>query len=248
MTGAIQEKTCTKCKIVKPLFEFHKIKGNPVSACIVCTHNYKAKYYSLNREALIEKTKKYRLENIDKWKTNAKNYCKENKEIIAVRMKEYQERNKENIKENKHDYYLKNKAGFSKNRKEYYQKNKEIEQARNLRYAEKNRDKISKHQAEYLKTPAGKITDTRHSHKRRMLGFDPINNWFKNSEFHHFHTADNKSLGLFIPASIHQSIRHDGNNGKNLDNINRVATAWLISDTATRARFLKYVVWCEASP
>lgn len=63
--------------------------------------------------------------------------------------------------------------------------------------------------------------------KRKVLGHDPVNAWFKGSEAHHLHLNGSKSIVMFIPRDLHRSIRHSGRDGKGMREINKAALLWL---------------------
>lgn len=83
-------KTCSRCKLEKNLFEYHKdfyAKDGFKSACKKCI---KQKYNS-------KEAKKYYLNNI----TNFRNYYNKNKSQIAVYGKQYRRKNKKKISESR---------------------------------------------------------------------------------------------------------------------------------------------------
>ena len=98
-------KTCTKCKLEKDVFEFHKDKYKKDglrSECKSCQ-------------------KEYREDNKELIKESKKKYYKVNKEKI----KEYEKANKEKIKEYKKEYNKEYRKANKEYDKKYYQANKE---------------------------------------------------------------------------------------------------------------------------
>lgn len=114
-------KVCTKCKIEKPLEEFHKCSKNKStgrqSKCKTC----RAEYNQKNKERRKQYDKIYREVNKERLKEVKKQYREANKEKIAAKDKKYREANKEKIKQ----YRIDNKEHITKKTKEYRQKNKE---------------------------------------------------------------------------------------------------------------------------
>ena len=51
-------KTCTKCKIEKPLSEFHRLRNGFRPKCKTCRKELSKKYYENNREKELQRTKK----------------------------------------------------------------------------------------------------------------------------------------------------------------------------------------------
>lgn len=90
-------KQCSKCKIVKPLEEYHKDKSSKNGLRSIC--------------------KECR-------RPISKIYYLENKEKINKNNKRYHEKNKEKINERRKRYYLKNKEKFIENNKCYNQDHK----------------------------------------------------------------------------------------------------------------------------
>jgi hypothetical protein len=59
--------------------------------------------------------------------------------------------------------------------------------------------------------------------KHRLLGFTPLNSPFAGCEGHHL---DHDRV-LYIPAELHQSVRHNVWTGKNMEQVNAFAFQWL---------------------
>lgn len=64
------------------------------------------------------------------------------------------------------------------------------------------------------------------SKRERDLGFNPINDIFKRSEFHHINKID----GIFIPYELHKSIGHALNKPETIIQINRLAFDFLTNN------------------
>ena len=65
--------------------------------------------------------------------------------------------------------------------------------------------------------------DQKHRAKRRELGFIPLNDWFNGCEGHHL----DKERVIHIPQELHQSVSHNVWTGKNMEQINKLALAYL---------------------
>ena len=75
-------KTCSKCKIEKPLSSFNKDKCQPGGfkyACRDCTKKEFKTFYDKNVERMQKKARDYREENIEKRKEYEKEYIKKNR-------------------------------------------------------------------------------------------------------------------------------------------------------------------------
>lgn len=65
------EKTCSKCRETKPLYEFHKKLDGRDTRCKDCKKEYQQQWYQRNREAVIEASAEWQKANKDR--VNAKN-------------------------------------------------------------------------------------------------------------------------------------------------------------------------------
>lgn len=93
-----------------------------------------------------------------------------------------------------------------------------------------NWEKCRAKERKFLKTPKGKVHQIRASGKRRSLGFEPINQYFEGSEYHHLrYDANGKkdnNIGMFIPTKLHRTFRHCGITGWGMETINNSAFDW----------------------
>ena len=69
-------------------------------------------------------------------------------------------------------------------------------------------------------------TARKHSKRRELFGFIPINKIFKNSEGHHI----DLNYVLFIPKELHKSVWHSNIKDINMDEINNLAEEWYLKD------------------
>lgn len=93
-----------------------------------------------------------------------------------------------------------------------------------------NWEKCRAKERKFLKTPKGKVHQIRASGKRRSLGFEPINQYFEGSEYHHLrYDANGKkdnNIGMFIPTKLHRTFRHSGTTAQGMEIINNSAFDW----------------------
>jgi len=109
-------KTCSKCKIVKHIDDFHKDKSSKDGHKYKCKECTKIGKYELNKlyrlnnkEILREKSIIYRENNVEKLKERSKNYYSKNKNIIKEKSKNYYSNNKEKKIEYQKKYQQNNK-------------------------------------------------------------------------------------------------------------------------------------------
>ena len=131
-------KKCSKCKIQKPLVEFHRnkrAKDGRKSHCKSCT----AQHYEENKEKIIERVARYRAENKEKIAEKNARWYEENKEKRADYMARYYEENKEKIAEQKAQYRAENKEKIAEYFSQYREENKEKRAVCAARYRAKNK-------------------------------------------------------------------------------------------------------------
>ena len=113
----MQIRTCTKCKIEKPISEYRKSKLGKFGTRADCK--------------LCEK--EYKKNNKEKIKKGNQEYYKKNKEQITIKMKEYNEKNKERRKEYKKAYDIKKKKKNNKYKRERLKNNIQYKIIRRIR-------------------------------------------------------------------------------------------------------------------
>lgn len=88
-------------------------------------------------------------------------------------------------------------------------------------------DKGLLYSQKYRKTNNGrknmKRISLKQNHKRRLLGFLPLNTPFPGSNGHHV----NRDVVIYIPGELHRSVPHNVRTGKGMDEINHLAFEWL---------------------
>ncbi len=129
---------CNICHIEKEKEEFPK-KGE--AYCKLCKANKNKIWYTRNKKSIIDRTKKYRLKNLDK---------------NRVWQKKYKDANKQDIQ---------------KRRKIYYSLNRDVLIKKRVKWAKENKEKVREHVRRYYKSEKGKaarrIIDLRHKDKIR---------------------------------------------------------------------------------
>ena len=152
--------------------------------------------------------------------------------MIHINKKEY---NKEYSKSEKgilahqkgsRKYYQNNKEYYKKYMKKYRQKNKDYLREYRKLFNLKNKDKLLKYQSDYQNSEKGKLVHSKGNRKnkakRRQLGFNPINEPFKDCNAHHINQND----VVYIPKYLHSSIYHNNFTGYNMISINSLAFTW----------------------
>lgn len=79
-----------------------------------------------------------------------------------------------------------------------------------------------------------------------MLGYEPINKWFKGSDCHHLrysktYKEQDNSLVIYTPRKLHRSIWHNGNTGQGMKAINMLLLEWYFENTPDEERNPKAV-------
>lgn len=149
---------------------------------------------------------------------------------------EYNKNYRENNPEYDKQYRLNNSEKIKEQSKKRYANSKEKGSERHAIYYKNNTEAIRDYQNTWRQTPTGQES-MRKSHSRdRSLGHKPINNWFKGAECHHLRYSKNQNeqdndVTLYVPAKLHRSIKHNGNTGYNMKQINIACLEWYIENT-----------------
>ena len=138
-------KVCSKCKIEKPLTEYHKSKKTKTgvrSFCKKCRNAYEAEYRENNPEKVKASRKKYRENNREKVRASQKRYEENNPEKIKAYRKEYVEKNREKRKAYLKKYREESPEKIKASRKKYEENNPEKVKASRKKYRDKNPEKF----------------------------------------------------------------------------------------------------------
>lgn len=241
-------KVCNVCKKEKDETEFSKHRGT----CKICRNNESRKayhendnvprkneainqhaYYFRHRERILKTRKDYYLKNKYDILLKRKGYYNKNKETVIEKVRNYNEKNKPVVSSRHKQYYIKNRENLS----QYYKKYRAENSVKISIYYKSTLDKRREYARGWNKTPYGREYAIMKNGKRRnMLGYNPINSRFNDSNYHHLrYTSDNgevdNDIGIFIPEKLHKSIKHNGETGKNMSFINEAALEWYINNT-----------------
>jgi 5-methylcytosine-specific restriction endonuclease McrA len=154
MTDSISTKICSKCKVEKPVSEFHKIKRGEETVrniCKYCSRIYNKDYCKTNFKKVSAKKKAYRKANIEKEKARDKAY----KEKNAEKIKAYRKDNAERINARNKIYYRENIEKINAYRKATIDVKKETDKA----YYKLNSKKIKKQRSVYYYDNLDKIKE-----------------------------------------------------------------------------------------
>lgn len=114
-------KSCTKCKVEKPLEEFNKQKNGKfgrMSQCKACM----AEYREANREKISEYDRRYYEENLEKISERHRRYREANREKLVEKQRKYREENREKISAYRRRYYGENREKFREYSRRYRDK------------------------------------------------------------------------------------------------------------------------------
>ena len=129
-------KICTKCKIEKLKTEFGNKGSGLFSQCKLCTYNYlkeyriknpeKVKNYpSNNKELTLKRVNDWKLNNLEKFKSNQKAYREKYKEKRNIQSSEYHYKNKKRLNKASREYAKNNRSKVYNKQKEWKENNKE---------------------------------------------------------------------------------------------------------------------------
>lgn len=165
-----------------------------------------------------------------------KEYRKEHSDAEKESQRKYREKYPEKRKESQRKWRENNpesKTGRCKKWRETYP-TKVREYAK--KYYKENVEKERTRNKKYFKTPTGKTINHRNKAKRRNLGHEPLNTWFKGSEAHHLRYSktieeQDNNITLYVPRKLHRSIHHNGNTGQGMKEINIACLQWYFENT-----------------
>ncbi len=138
-------KTCNRCDIPKPLFEFSphpQAQYGCQPKCKKCAAEVKRIYYQNNKEKVKEQQRKHYRKNVEKYTAYNKKYWENNKEWLSVankeRYKEYQVSQPDMLKRVKRKSYMKHREARLAAQREYVSKNREMVNGRMVQWRNKN--------------------------------------------------------------------------------------------------------------
>ena len=112
-------------------------------------------------------------------------------------------------------------------KRKYREANHVTENLRVRNWQKVNSVKCKGYDQTFRRTSKGKIVNIRMHSRRREFGYDPMNESFNDSHFHHLHIDNNHDVGLYIPAELHKSVPHAWNDEVSMNRINALAFKWL---------------------
>ena len=153
-------------------------------------------------------------ENMFNQKEYMKQYYLDHCEQMKKNHRQWQKDNHKHCNEYKKQFY-KDNPEYTKRHNEYqeqwYKENREYR----IQCAEQWRI----NNPEKIRVIAKRIKNKR----KRNLGFNPLNEYFKGSASHHINWNDI----IYMPIKIHQSIFHCLETGRNMEKINKLAMAYM---------------------
>lgn len=184
-----------------------------------------------NRELMRRKRESLTQEEKERIREQQRNHKKEiywkDPEYIRRKKREYDKRPKRNLKkrESLRKFWNQNKDEINKQRRERYAqdevyKQKLREQQTSIRY------KLRAHERFEERYKNSKVREKMfaHAHRRRKLGYIPLNEPFEGADAHHI---DFECI-VYIPHKLHRSIRHCVWTDEKMPEINDKAFEWLI--------------------
>lgn len=179
-TPESQYKTCTKCRIEKPVAEFSRDKKRRDGLqyhCKACNRKYveenaeriaekQRAYYEENAEYFAEYRREYYRANAEKSNERSRRYRQENAESIAARKREYAKENAERIAENRRRYARENAESIAEKKRQYYQANVERIAEQHRRYDKENAEIVAARRRKYYEANYEKIKEKQRQHRR----------------------------------------------------------------------------------
>jgi len=140
------------------------------------------------------------------------------------RHKRWQREHREQCHENARRYRQTHKTEEAERARRYVALNKERVAKRRKHYNQEHKEECRTRTRQWLKTPKGRACKARRDAKRRHnLGFLPLNAPFEGAHAHHI----DKDRVIYIPAETHRSVPHCLATGKGMDEMNKLALAYM---------------------
>lgn len=264
-------KRCAVCKDIKPFSEFGLDNGRKDGLtfnCKTCQKTFRIN----NKGKLAEQGKKYREQNKEKIREQKKEYYYSNPELMKEKQHEKYLKNREAILKATAKWQKENLDRRKVICKRYDEKNKEVKKETSAIYRINNKEKLNMIHAKYRKeksdiikinkrkyrdTEKGKNQTLKNRDSRRGLGHNPLNIRFNGCEEHHLrysNSQDDKDndMTIYVPRELHRSIRHNGNTGHGMKEINCLILEWYLNNTPPEEQnkkavdlYLKYCMMPE---
>jgi len=242
-------KTCIKCGFVGD-DELFKPKTNRCKNCIYLEGKL---YRERNAEKIKQKKREYELNNREIIKEKHHQYYLNNKEHLYKQTTEWVKANREKRKEICKRYDEKNKEVKKEKSAIYRMNNKEKLKLIHAKYRKEKLDIIKLNKRKYRDSEKGKNQTLKERDYRKGLGHNPLNTRFDGCEEHHLRYSNSQEdkdndMTIYVPRYLHQSIKHNGNTGKNMREINIVCLEWYFANTPEESRNKKaidlYLKYC----
>lgn len=139
-------KTCTKCKVCKPLSEFDRsntTKAGYCARCKACASEYNRRRYEENKEAIKARGIAWYAANKARMKVAKAAYCAANAETVAAKKAAWRAENKERVSSAKVAWKKANPDSYIN----YYQRNKERLRVIRAIWRDANRDRAQEYRS-----------------------------------------------------------------------------------------------------
>ena len=204
-------KTCTRCKVNKPIINFGKRKASKDGFhlyCKVCKSIEGASYFLRNRSKIIEKNKKWFKENPEKTREYIRNYQRKWRLTDPEGYKNYIKKYRTteiNRKYSLNDYY-KNKAARLESARLWRIKNPEITSAISRKWRELNHEQVKSLRWNYKARKRGAVGSYSAADIKKMYklqtGRCPVCRIYLNNKFHIDHVMPLVLGGSNWPSNL----------------------------------------------
>jgi hypothetical protein len=145
-------------------------------------------------------------------------YYLKHRERRKQQVKDWSRDNKESVVEYKRKYYAANQEEVTQRAIEWNRAHPDRRREHNAKWRDENPE-------EYRQMLAR--SNKKQKAKRKGMGFQPLNEMFEGSQGHHV----NNDQVIYMPASIHQGVRHNLRTGEGMAEINALAFQYLFKHT-----------------
>ena len=129
--------------------------------------------------------------------------------------------------------YSENVEKFAAHHQEYKVRGRDVIVEGRKRYYQTIKEKQAEYYKGYWQTSKGKEVQRIYNYKRKNWGYNSLNEYFPDSEYHHLHrdfegNVDDE-IGVFIPKELHRSVFHNCFTWQGMNEMNKIALEWYIS-------------------
>jgi hypothetical protein len=180
----ITEKSCSRCKTIKPVSEFGKSNHSPDGLnywCKFCKSETRKAHYLKNKEKVLESNRAWREANPERIKQAKTAWKEKNKDYYSQYCKDYNNKNKQKQTDYQKQWYAVNKEKKNGQSKEWYTANKVRRRELDREWRKNNLITLRQYLAAYRENNREKINSYSSNYRANKNGATPL--WLCSNDF-----------------------------------------------------------------